>query len=82
MRKPADPVVGLPVWVKFLLRFDVRYRQRRVRFVVRAVNQLYTRLNEDALEGLTSERLDRVKAGLYDALALLQPMTARAAGAG
>jgi patatin-related protein len=82
LRKPVEPAAGPPSWVKFLLRFDVRYRQRRVRFVVRAVNQLYTRLNEPGLEGLTSERLDRVKAGLYDALALLQPMTARAVGAG
>jgi len=81
LRKPADPAVGLPIWVKFLLRFDVKYRQRRVRFVVRAVNQLYTRLAEENFGGLTSERLDRVKAGLYDALALLQPMTVRAAGA-
>ncbi len=80
--KPFDPAVGPPAWIKFLLRFDVRYRQRRVRFVVRAVNQLYTRLAEEDFAGLKSERLDRVKAGLYDALALLQPMTARAAGAG
>ncbi len=78
LRKSVDPAKGLPAWIKFLLRFDVRYRQRRVRFVVRAVNQLYTRLSEDEFKGLTSERLDRVKAGLYDALALLQPMTARA----
>jgi patatin-related protein len=78
LRKSIDPAKGLPAWIKFLLRFDVRYRQRRVRFVVRAVNQLYTRLAEDEFKGLTSERLDRVKAGLYDALALLQPMTARA----
>ena len=80
--KPFDPAVGPPAWIKFLLRFDVRYRQRRVRFVVRAVNQLYTRLSEDDFAGLKSERLDHVKAGLYDALALLQPMTARAASGG
>ena len=80
--KAPEPIAGPPPWVKFLLRFDVRYRQRRGRFVVRAVNQLYTRLTEDDFVGLTSERLDRVKAGLYDALALLQPMTARAVGAG
>lgn len=66
-----------PPWVKFLLRFDVRYRQRRIRFVVRAVNQLYTRLAEPEFDGLGTERLDRIKAGLYDALALLRPVTAR-----
>jgi hypothetical protein len=53
-----------------------------VRFVVRAVNQLYTRLAEEDFAGLKPERLDRVKAGLYDALALLQPMTARAGNQG
>ena len=83
LRKPFDPASGPPpTWVRFLLRFDVRYRQRRVRFVVRAVNQLYTRLAEKDFGDLKSERLDHVKAGLYDALALLQPMTARAASAG
>lgn len=71
------PGEDAPPWVKFLLRFDVRYRQRRIRFVVRAVNQLYTRLSEAEYQGLGTERLDRIKAGLYDALALLRPMEAR-----
>jgi patatin-related protein len=66
-----------PPWVKFLLRFDVRYRQRRIRFVVRAVNQLYTRLSTAEHRDLGTERLDRIKAGLYDALALLRPIEAR-----
>ncbi|MCA0200318.1 MAG: patatin-like protein [Proteobacteria bacterium] len=78
LKKPSAPGEP-PAWVQFLLRFDVRYRQRRVRFVVRAVNHLYMRLSDPALEGLKADRLDYVKAGLYDALALLQPMTARAA---
>ncbi len=68
----------VPPWVLFLLRFDVRYRQRRIRFVVRAVNQLYTRISKPEFKGLGTERLDRIKAGLYDALALLRPVTARA----
>lgn len=78
LNRPSDDAAP-PPWVKFLLRFDVRYRQRRVRFVIRAVNQLYTRLAEPELSGLKAERLDRIKAGLYDALGLLQPMAARAA---
>ena len=72
-----DPDQDSPRWMKFLLRFDLRYRQRRIRFVVRAVNQLYTRLSNPEYQGLGSERLDRIKAGLYDALALLRPMTTR-----
>ncbi len=79
LARPAVPEGETPPWVKFLLRFDVRYRQRRVRFVVRAVNHLYTRLSDPALVELKADRLDYIKAGLYDALALLQPMTARAA---
>jgi patatin-related protein len=66
-----------PRWVKFLLRFDVRYRQRRVRFVVRAVNELYTRLAEPAFAGVGSDQLDTIKAGLYDLLGLLRPMAGR-----
>jgi patatin-related protein len=73
--KQIAPGDALPVWVRFLLRFDVRYRQRRVRFVIRAVNELYTRLNEPAFAGLTSDQLDRIKAGLYDLLGVLRPMT-------
>jgi patatin-related protein len=73
--QPAVPGGPLAPWVKFLLRFDVRYRQRRVRFVVRAVNELYTRVAEPAFAGLVTEDLDRIKAGLYDLLGLLRPMT-------
>jgi len=73
--EPATPGAPLPPWVRFLLRFDVRYRQRRVRFVVRAVNELYTRLAEPAFAGLVPEELDRIKGGLYDLLGWLRPMT-------
>ena len=65
------------MWVTFLLRFDVRYRQRRVRFVIRAVNELYTRLNEPAFADMTTEQLDNIKAGLYDLLGRLRPMAGR-----
>ncbi|MSO72952.1 MAG: patatin-like protein [Rhodospirillaceae bacterium] len=79
LNKPVGDDSTPPPWVKFLLRFDVRYRQRRVRFVIRAVNQLYMRLADPAFAGVTTERLDRIKAGLYNALSMLQPMAARAA---
>ncbi len=76
--KPIDPNAGtLATWVRFLLRFDIRYRQRRVRFVIRAVNQFYTKLNEPEFRDIKPERLDRIKAGLYDALGFLQPLSAR-----
>lgn len=75
---PVDPYKGaLALWVKLLLRFDIRYRQRRMRFVIRAVNQFYHRLNEPELSALKPEQLDHVKAGLYDSLGILQPLSSR-----
>ena len=76
LNRPFDEQTAPPAWVKFLLRFDVRYRQRRVRFV----NELYTRLAEPELANLKADHLDRVKAGLYDALGILQPLSARVTG--
>ena len=67
----------LATWVRFLLRFDVRYRQRRLRFVIRAVNQFYNRLSEPEFRDISPEHLDRIKAGLYDALGFLQPLSAK-----
>ncbi|MBL8642901.1 MAG: patatin-like protein [Rhodospirillaceae bacterium] len=73
-----DAATGtLATWVRFLLRFDVRYRQRRVRFVIRAINQFYNRLSEPEFQDIKPERLDRIKAGLYDALGFLQPLSAK-----
>ncbi|MCB2108981.1 MAG: patatin-like protein, partial [Rhodobacteraceae bacterium] len=77
--KPYEPGSGqITPWVRFLLRFDLGYRQRRVRFVLRAVNQFYTRLKDPNLAGLKPEQLDRIKAGLYDALGFLQPIATHA----
>lgn len=73
--RPADNGGGLARWVRFLLRFDLKYRQRRLRFVIRAINQFYTRLHEPELAGLKTEALDRIKAGLYDVLGALQPLS-------
>ncbi len=78
--KPGDG--GLARWVRFLLRFDLKYRQRRLRFVIRAINQFYTRLHEPELAGLKSESLDRIKAGLYDALGALTPLSSSGQASG
>lgn len=60
-----------PPWVRFLLMFDARYRQRRLRFAIRTVNDLYARLGQDNLGDLTAADLDHLKAALYDALDLM-----------
>jgi patatin-related protein len=63
-----------PRWVGFLLSFDAHFRQRRLRFAIRAVNQLYVRLGSDDLISVTTADLDCLKAGLYDALDLMAPL--------
>lgn len=63
-----------PPWISFLLTFDARFRQRRLRFAIRAVNQLYTRLDDDSLQVVSTAQLDRLKAGLYDTMDLMAPL--------
>ncbi|WP_281302322.1 MULTISPECIES: patatin-like protein [unclassified Iodidimonas] len=56
------------IWIRFLRRFDVRYRIRRMRFMIRRVNELYRELLRD--DGACDPRLARawlnsLKASLY-----------------
>jgi patatin-related protein len=53
----------------FLDRFDMPYRERRLRFVIRGVNDLYPRRPEDRAA------LDQAKAELYDFLDRLRDAT-------
>ena len=57
--------VETPAWVEFLQTFDMEFRVRRLRFVIRALNQLYPQLEEDRFAAVTAEGLDSVKAQLY-----------------
>tara|TARA_R110000824_G_scaffold366730_2_gene555555 strand:+ start:67830 stop:70289 length:2460 start_codon:yes stop_codon:yes gene_type:complete len=60
-------------WVRFLREFDLSFRIRRMRFVVRRLNELYTEL-EDTTDHTGA--LDEFKASAYASLELL---SARAA---
>jgi patatin-related protein len=68
----------LPPWVEFLLRFDGEYRRRRVRFVIRSLNQLYPRLAEPEFTGVTAEHLDALKGKFYGVFDLIRPSAANA----
>ncbi|TWB22545.1 patatin-related protein [Nitrospirillum amazonense] len=61
-----------PPWVRFLLAFDVGFRGRRLRFVIRALNELYSRLDEDEFADVAARDLDEIKANLYDCLERLR----------
>jgi patatin-related protein len=51
--------------VAFLRRYDLQYRIRRLRFVIRRLNELIV----DPPAGQDTRALDRAKAGLYEVLA-------------
>ncbi|MBX3446735.1 MAG: patatin-like protein [Parvibaculaceae bacterium] len=61
-------------WVRFLREFDVSFRVRRLRFVIRRLNELYQNIEA---EGDTSapEALDDFKASLYRCLERIQSET-------
>jgi len=68
---PAPRVGGgaaLPPWVWFLLSFDVAHRERRLRFVIQAINRIYPKLDTRHFPGVSAEMLDRLKRQFYDAL--------------
>src|SRR5215510_3793384 len=48
-------------WIDFLLHFDIDFRRRRLSFVIRALNQVYGRLEEPAFRGLEPTQIDGLK---------------------
>ncbi len=67
-RASAAAGAVLPAWIQFILRFDLAFRQRRLRFVIRALNELYGRAGATDFQGLTADKLDGLKSRLYDVL--------------
>ncbi|MCF8467727.1 MAG: patatin-like protein [Sneathiella sp.] len=61
-----------PEWLRFLDHFDLGFRDRRIRFVVRSLNLLYPRL-ESEFKDVSAAGLNAVKRGLYEILDTLQP---------
>jgi len=66
-RDPRQPLEKQPIWARFLYAFDRDYRQRRLAFVIRALNLLYGRLDEPAFATDSTDGLDRLKARFYAA---------------
>ena len=54
--------------VAFFQRFDHAYRDRRLRFLIRGLNQLYAPVNQGQVRRVDASDLDRLKAALYRAL--------------
>jgi hypothetical protein len=62
----------LPAWVKYLLAFDVKYRERRVHFLIEGQNRLYQLLGQERFIGLDPLIVDRLKREFYRRLDLLR----------
>jgi patatin-related protein len=55
----------VPPWVNYLLAFDVKYRERRLHFLIEGQNRLYQLLDRDRFAGLDPAIVDRLKRGFY-----------------
>jgi patatin-related protein len=62
----------LPGWVKYLLAFDVKYRERRLHFMIEGQNRLYQLLDRDRFAGLEPSVVDRLKREFYARLDALR----------
>jgi patatin-related protein len=63
---------NLPAWVKYLLAFDVKYRERRLHFLIEGQNRLYQLLDQERFAGLDPLVVDRLKREFYGRLDLLR----------
>ncbi len=72
LQTEAPTAAQLPGWVKFLLTFDVQYRERRLHFLIEGQNRLYQLLGQDRFAGLDPGVVDRLKRDFYGRLDALR----------
>src|SRR5205085_2308035 len=58
----------LPAWVGYLLAFDVKYRERRLHFLIEGQNRLYELLDQERFGRLDPQVVDRLKRAFYGKL--------------
>ena len=56
---------NVPVWVRYLLAFDVKYRERRLHFLIEGQNRLYELIDHARYSGLDPLVVDRLKREFY-----------------
>jgi patatin-related protein len=66
------PAERLPGWVGYLLAFDVKYRERRLHFLIEGQNRLYELLDQARFGGLDPVLVDRLKREFYRRLDALR----------
>jgi patatin-related protein len=55
----------MPGWVRYLLSFDVKYRERRLHFLIEGQNRLYQLLGNERFAGLDPLVVDGLKREFY-----------------
>jgi patatin-related protein len=55
----------LPAWINYLLAFDVKYRERRLHFLIEGQNRLYGLIDQERFRGLNPAVVDRLKREFY-----------------
>jgi patatin-related protein len=58
----------LASWVRYLLAFDVKYRVRRLHFLIEGQNRLYQLIDQKRLTGFDPRIVDRLKREFYNRL--------------
>ena len=61
-----------PPWVDYLLAFDVKYRVRRLQFLIEGQNRLYQLIGQKRFAPFDPQLLDRLKRQFYDRLGALR----------
>jgi patatin-related protein len=56
---------NVPVWVRYLLAFDVKYRERRLHFLIEGQNRLYEHIEFARFRELDPLVVDRLKREFY-----------------
>ena len=62
----------MPGWVGYLLALDIKYRERRLHFLIEGQNWLYELLGDPRFAGLDPQLVDRLKKEFYRRLDLLR----------
>lgn len=70
-----------PTWVRFLRDFDIAFRGRRLRFLIRELNAIYPLVGDGAHADTSAPGLDEMKASLYSSLERLPGLSGTATGA-
>jgi patatin-related protein len=63
---------SFPAWVNYLLAFDVKYRERRLHFLIEGQNRLYQLIDQERFVGFDPQVVDQLKRQFYDRLDALR----------